>query len=55
MSSGGSPYDVPLPIDTNPGDPTVLETEIRAAKTPIVDIGHGGGRLATSRLRRPAC
>src|SRR5882672_1403585 len=46
MSSGGSPYVVPAPVDTNPGDLTVLETEIRAARTTGVDLGLGGGLLA---------
>jgi FtsP/CotA-like multicopper oxidase with cupredoxin domain len=46
MSSGGSPYVVPLPVDTNPGDPTVLETEIVAARTTGVDIGLPAGLLA---------
>lgn len=45
MSSGGSPYVIPSPIDTS-SDPDVLETEIRAAKTPVVDIGLGPGLFA---------
>ena len=38
-TSGGSPYEVPQVIDTNP-DPNVVETTI-TAKGAVVDIGNG--------------
>ncbi len=40
MTSGIGPYVTPAPVDTNPGDATVLETVIIAAHT-VVDIGGG--------------
>src|SRR5215213_4127504 len=45
MSSGGSPYVIPLPINSS-ADPDVLETEIRAISVTAVDIGHHNGQLA---------
>jgi FtsP/CotA-like multicopper oxidase with cupredoxin domain len=46
MSSGGSPYVVPSPINTTLDPNVALETEIRASKMTGVNIGHHNGQLA---------
>jgi FtsP/CotA-like multicopper oxidase with cupredoxin domain len=40
-TSGGSPYDVPVVVDSNPGTPNIIETTITADETPGVNIGGG--------------